>query len=399
MSAKLILTLTMILFLISCQPGKEEKILKKLSDEYTDILNRYEENISAAENSEKYKIYRNQKAAECEQLLRKYGEQISGDKAELLKSKLAIESSRFDEAEPKITGLIDNGSPLINEAKLTQARMLIYQDKPNEALSILREIQDKVEPGLELLSAYLYFALYSRDINVIEEYAGKFLNSPAIPRALNGYAADVYQSLSFTALLKNDMEKSVNNLEKAISETKDQEKRLKWQSELTQLQFIGNPAPSIYAETWLNSYPIETTQLKGNVILLSFWAPWSNYSRQALPGLVELYRKYKDKGVVIIGLTKLYGNYKDDAGDKGIVSDKDEIAFIKEFITRSQVFFPVAVAMESINSENYKIKDIPSFVFIDKKGKIALIINRAWEVMSIENMSIENEIKRLLEEK
>lgn len=394
MSVKLILTIAATLFLISCQPGKEEKILKKFSDEYIDLLNRYEENISTAGNSEQYKTYRFQKASECDQLLRKYSEQVSGDAAELLKSKLAIESSRFDEAEPKITGLIDNSSPLINEAKLAQVRMLIYQDKPNEALSILREIQDKVKPGLELLSSYLYFALYSRDINVIEEYAGKFLSSPAIPRALNSYTPDVYHSLSSVALFKNDMEKSVKDLEKAISETKDQVKKLKWQSELTRLQIIGNPAPPIFAETWLNSYPIDTAQLKGNVTLITFWAPWCNYSRQAIPGLTDLYRKYKDKGVVIIGLTKLYGNYKDDAGDKGILSDKDEIALIKEFLSRYQVFFPVAVAMESINSENYKIKDIPSFVFINKRGKIAYIMNDARE-----GTFIENEINRLLEEK
>lgn len=394
MSLKLFLTIiATTLFLMSCQPGKEEKILKKFSEEYAGIKNRYEENISFASSSEQHKTYRFQKATECEELLKKYGEQVSSEPAELLKAKLAIETSRFDEAEQKITGLIDNKSSLINEAKLAKIQILIYRNKPDEALTILREIQEKVEPGLELLSAYLYFALYSRDGSVIEEYAGKFLGSPAIPRALNSYKADIYRSLSFAALLKRDREGAVSNLEKAISETGDQEKKVKWQTELTQLQTIGTPALPIYAEIWLNSYPIDLTQLKNKAILMVFWAPWSNYSRQAIPGLVELYGKYKDKGLVIIGLTKLYGNYKDDAADKGVVNANDEITSIKEFITRNQISYPVAVAVEAINYETYKIENVPTFVFIDKRGKLALKLVGTWQ-----KTFLENQINRLLEE-
>ncbi len=393
MLRKLVLILIAVLFALSCQQEKEEKILKKFSEEYTLIKNRYEENISSANSREQYKALYYRKADECAELLKKYGNQVSSDAAELLKSKVNIESSRFDEAEQIIAGLIESESSLINEAKMAKVQILIYLKKPGEALTLLREIQDKLEPGLDLLSAYLYFALYSKDGSVIEEYGHKFLKSTAIPRSLGSYTADVYRALSFAALLKNDREWAGNLLEKAISETADREKKLNWESELTQLRMIGNAAPPIYAETWLNSYPIEPSQLNGSVVLIAFWAPWSNHCRQAIPRLVELYGKYKDKGLVIIGLTKLYGNYKDETGDRGLVSDKDEITLIKEFITRYQVPFPIAVSVEATNSEKYKIEDIPAMVFIDKKGKAAHIL-----VGTGQEAFIEDKIKQLLEE-
>lgn len=394
MSRKLVLLLTAVLIALSCQQGKEEEILKKFSDEYTLIKNRYEENISAANTREQNQALQYRKADECQELLKKYGNQVSSDAAELLKSKLNIECSRFDEAEQIINGLIENESSLINEAKIAKVQLLIYREKPGEALTLLSEIQDKLDPGLELLSAYLYFALYSRDGSVIEEYGRKFLDSPAIPRSLSGYTADVHRALSFAALLKNDREGAGSMLEQAISETADREKKLKWESELVQLRLIGNAAPPIYAETWLNSFPIEPARQYGSVVLVAFWAPWSNHCRQAIPRLVELYGKYKDKGLVIIGLTKLYGNYKDETGDRGLVNEKDEINLIKEFSTRYQMTFPIAVSVEATNSESYIIEDIPAMVFIDKKGKVAHIL-----VGDGQEAFIENKINRLLEEK
>lgn len=393
MSGKIVLILSVVLIALSCQTGKEEQILKKFSEEYTLIKNRFEENSSAVNSREQYQALCYRKADECAELLKKYGNQVSSDDAELLKSKLNIECSHFDDAEQIINRLIEDDSPLINEAKMAKVQIQIYREKPGEALAILREIQDKLEPGLELLSAYLYFTLYSKDSSVIEEYAHKFLKSKAIPRSLSVYTADVNRALSFAALLKNDLQEAVAMLEKAIAETTDRGKKIIWELELARLRLIGNPAPPIYAETWLNSNPLDLALLKDRVVLVAFWAPWSNYCRQSIPKLMEMYEKYKDNGLVIIGLTKLYGNYKDETVDRGLANDKDEIALIKEFVARSRAAFPIAISIEASNSEKYKIEDIPAIVLIDKKGKVAHIL-----VGTEQEAFIENKITQLLEE-
>ena len=83
--------------------------------------------------------------------------------------------------------LIAEESGLLHEAKMVKVQILIYRRQPDEALKIFKTIEDKIEPGLELSSVYLYLALYSTDGRVTEEYGRKFLNSPQIPEELTGF--------------------------------------------------------------------------------------------------------------------------------------------------------------------------------------------------------------------
>lgn len=62
-------------------------------------------------------------------------------------------------------------------------------------------------------------------------------------------------------------------------------------------------APEIKAAGWLNGSAPSPEDLKGKVIVLDAWAYWCGPCRRAAPELVELHEKYRDKGVVFIGLT------------------------------------------------------------------------------------------------
>lgn len=65
----------------------------------------------------------------------------------------------------------------------------------------------------------------------------------------------------------------------------------------------GATMPRIQAEGWINGNAPTEEELRGKVIVVDAWATWCKPCRREAPHMVEMYNKYKDRGVVFIGLT------------------------------------------------------------------------------------------------
>lgn len=61
----------------------------------------------------------------------------------------------------------------------------------------------------------------------------------------------------------------------------------------------GKPAP-IIGGTDINGNPFSLDQLKGNYILIDFWASWCRPCRASNPHVKALYEKYKDQGFKVV---------------------------------------------------------------------------------------------------
>lgn len=90
--------------------------------------------------------------------------------------------------------------------------------------------------------------------------------------------------------------------------------------------------------------------------------------RKVIPSLIERYKNLKEKGLVVIGFTKLYGNYRDDTQDKGKVTPEEERELIQEFVKKNNIVYPVAIADKGTAFEAYGVSGIPTLIVIDKKG-------------------------------
>jgi thiol-disulfide isomerase/thioredoxin len=65
----------------------------------------------------------------------------------------------------------------------------------------------------------------------------------------------------------------------------------------------GKPAPALtQIKGWVNGGPVTLADLKGKIVLLDFWGYWCGPCCRAMPELVALHEKYKDKGLVIIAV-------------------------------------------------------------------------------------------------
>ncbi len=119
---------------------------------------------------------------------------------------------------------------------------------------------------------------------------------------------------------------------------------------------------------------VNLSSLKGKVVLIDFWASWCGPCRAAMPGVVKLYQKYKNKGFEVFGVSI---DSKKADWIKAIANDK---------ITYTQVndtagwYSPVAVA--------YGVDAIPNTFLLDKTGKVVAI--------NLEEEELESKIKQLI---
>jgi peroxiredoxin len=69
----------------------------------------------------------------------------------------------------------------------------------------------------------------------------------------------------------------------------------------------NNTDPNINAPDFtlkdLSGNSVSLHQYRGKVVLLDFWATWCLPCRHSIPELVELQDKYRDKGLVVIGIS------------------------------------------------------------------------------------------------
>jgi thiol-disulfide isomerase/thioredoxin len=132
--------------------------------------------------------------------------------------------------------------------------------------------------------------------------------------------------------------------------------------------------PDIVAAQWIDQAPVKLSELRGQVVLLDFWAPWCGPCRYTFPKLQKWHESYKDKGLVILGLTNYFGQ----ANGQKLTHD-EELAYLRNFKKTNRLPYGFVVADSEVNDLNYGVFSIPMSFLIDRNGKVRFIAMGASE--------------------
>jgi cytochrome c biogenesis protein CcmG/thiol:disulfide interchange protein DsbE len=121
-------------------------------------------------------------------------------------------------------------------------------------------------------------------------------------------------------------------------------------------QPTSGPAPD-FTLTTFDGETITLSDLRGQVVVVNFWASWCGPCRDEAPALQAVWEKYRDRGVLVVGVA-----YVDN--------ERNSRDFIEEF----GLTYPNGADVETRISDRYHIRGVPETFIIDQQGEVAEFI-------------------------
>jgi len=117
-------------------------------------------------------------------------------------------------------------------------------------------------------------------------------------------------------------------------------------------QLEGKQAPDFTLES-IDGSNISLSELKGNTVVLDFWATWCGPCRRSLPELNQLYKDKAGENLKVFAIN--------------IKEDKEQV---ESFLKSAGLSLPVLLDKDGQVAKEFGVKGIPQTVVIDKQGAV-----------------------------
>ena len=113
---------------------------------------------------------------------------------------------------------------------------------------------------------------------------------------------------------------------------------------------VGQEVPDFVLTTFEGDQ-IAISDTKGQVVVINFWASWCKPCEQEAAELEQAYRKYKDQGVVFLGV-----DYVD--------TEREALDYLSKF----NITYPNGPDLETRISQAFRIRGVPETYIVGKDG-------------------------------
>lgn len=124
---------------------------------------------------------------------------------------------------------------------------------------------------------------------------------------------------------------------------------------LTSELSTGDGAPAFRLEA-LGGGPLSLEDVRGQAVLVNFWATWCTWCKYELPALQAVYEKYRGRGLVVIG-----------------VDVEEPRSLVEAYAERYGLTYPIVLDEAGATAEVYGVRGLPMTFFIDGDGAIVRV--------------------------
>jgi len=118
----------------------------------------------------------------------------------------------------------------------------------------------------------------------------------------------------------------------------------------------GFTAPDFALET-LDGQTLTLSDLRGQLVLVNFWATWCPSCRAEMPAIQQVYEQYRDQGFMVLAVNMQESNTQ-----------------VTAFAGQSGLAFPILMDTSGRVFDLYRVNALPSTFFVDGAGVIREVI-------------------------
>lgn len=104
----------------------------------------------------------------------------------------------------------------------------------------------------------------------------------------------------------------------------------------------------------LDGTQLNLADLRGQVVLVNFWATWCPPCRLEMPGFQQVYEQKRAQGFTILGIS----------------TDEGPTAEVETFLAERSITYPVGMVMPQISMAFGGVNSYPTSFLIDRRGRI-----------------------------